>query len=125
MAGFEGKFARQLSFNFSARRQSEKDQPADSQWAPRSATAIDLDVDTAAHTVSSTNLRDLSRHLVKDMVQTRVGDGFLLCVEKEADFGGKQADIASDQRKLGKADELVRMCAQDLRWSSSDRASAC
>ena len=89
MADFEGKFARQLSFNFLARRQSAKTQPADLQRVSCSATAIDLNVDTAARTVSSTNFRNLSRYLVKDMVRSLVSDRFLLCVEKGADLGGK------------------------------------
>ena len=55
-----GKFSCQLSFNFSARYQSAKVQAAKLQRVSCSAAAIDLDADTVAHTISSTNFRDLS-----------------------------------------------------------------
>ena len=85
----------QTRFNFSKQRSTAKKQIAAVQRASRSAK-LDLDHNVGAHAVSTTNFRDLSRYIVEDMRRAMVGTKFLVCDSKDANFGGKQKQIAAD-----------------------------
>ena len=81
---------------------------AAAQRTSRSAV-LDLDHNVGAHAVSTTDFRDLFCYLMEDMISVVVGARFLACVAKHADFGGKQKQIAADQRKVNVAGNSVRI----------------
>ena len=107
MASFDATVEKQMHFSFSARRDSAK-KAASTARASRSSV-LDLDHDLGAHTVSTTDFRDLSRYLMEDLVRSAAGDRFLVCVDKQADFAGVPARIALHQRKEKVGGELVRI----------------
>ena len=107
MASFDATVEKQMHFSFSARRDSAK-KAASTAHASRSSV-LDLDHDLGAHTVSTTDFRDLSRYLMEDLVRSAAGNRFLVCVDKQADFAGVPARIALHQRKEKVGRELVRI----------------
>ena len=107
MDTFDAAFEKQLTFNFSQRRSSHKKLMAE-QRVSRSAI-LDVDHDVAAHNVTTTDFRDLSRYVMEDMVAATAGTRFLVCISKDADFSGTPMDVARDQRKHGVAGDMVRI----------------
>ena len=108
MDKFDVAFDKQTRFSFSQQRSTAKKQTAAAQRTSWSAV-LDLDHNVGPHGVSTTDFRDLSRYIMEDMMRVMVGAGFLVCVAKGADFGGKQKQTAADQRKANVAGDYVRI----------------
>ena len=84
MDKFDRNYQTQLLFNFAQKRASKKRALADEGRASRSASLDDLDYNNAAFHVESTNFQELSRYILEDLLQCKVGDKFLLCLPADS-----------------------------------------
>jgi hypothetical protein len=109
MRCFDSAIEKQLVFNVSERRASAKKQAA----AGRSSRSVVLDLDhnQDSHGVSTTDLRDLSRYLMEDILCSLTGTHFVVCVVKTADagFGGVPACITAEQHWSELGGDLIRI----------------
>ena len=55
---------------------------------------LDLEHDSLAHTVSTTDFCDLSRYMVEDMLRSVAGTRFLVCIDTKSDFENLPREVA-------------------------------
>ena len=113
MLQFDDAFNKQLIFNFSQRHATAKEQTAADRRASRSAV-VDIDRDSDAFNVSTTDFRQLSRYIMEDLIRARSGDSFLICIAKDFDTSGVHPKAATEQRKEGIGGDVVRISGRDF-----------
>ena len=121
MDKFEDAFDKQMRFNFSQHWLTWKEQRAAAQRTSRSAV-LDLDHNVGAHVVSTTDFCNLSCYIMEDIMRVMMGTRFFVCVAMDADFGGKQNQIAADQKKVNVAQFCLHL-RKGSRQSCRDRQS--
>ena len=109
MKAYDDAFHRQILFNFSERRGAEKKNALETGRISRFVD-VDLDHNTQAYNVETTDHRELSRYVLEDMLRTRQDDKFLVLVDKSAEeYSGSPKDAAASQRKSGLGGEDIRI----------------
>ena len=51
---------------------------------------------------------------MEDLIRTRRGDSFLICIAKDYDTSGVHQKAATEQRKLGMGGDVVRISSRDI-----------
>ena len=103
---YDGEFQKQICFNFSATRHSQKKQFAEGRSSRSSATSSLDTIDDA-----TSNYRDLSRYILEDLLRCQQGTSFLLCLP--ADSGDNirldLRNISKQQRQLGIGGDKIKL----------------
>ena len=111
MKKFDDSYQKQILFNFSERRGVEKKKAAEGRGS-RSAD-LDLDHNTQAFNVETTDFRELSRYPLEDMLKSRQGTKFLVLIAKDAaEYEGIPKDAAKLQREAGIGGEDTKISGE-------------
>jgi hypothetical protein len=82
---FDSDYRRQLHFNFSATRITQKQKLAFNATRASRLRDVDLDAlpDNTLSTISSSKRQDLSRYILEDILDCPVGSRFIVCIATE------------------------------------------
>jgi len=85
MERFDADYRRQLHFNFSATRTTQKQKQAFDATRSSRLRDVDLDAlpDNTSPTTSSSKRQDLSRYILEDILDCPVGSRFIVCIATE------------------------------------------
>ena len=85
MERFDADNRRQLHFNFSATRITQKQKQAFDATCASRLRDVDLDAlpDNTASTINSSKRQDLSRYILEDIFDCPVGSRFIVCIATE------------------------------------------
>ena len=121
MEQFDADYRRQLHFNFSATRTTQKQKQASDATRASRLRDVDLDAlpDNTSSTISSSKRQDLSRYILEDILDCPVGSRFIVCIatedndDKRSKYYSETARaIQSDFRSEGLPVETWRMSSK-------------
>ena len=121
MERFDANYRRQLQFNFSATRTTQKQKQAFDATRASHLRDVDLDAlpDNTSSTISSSKRQDLSRYILEDILDCPVGSRFIVCIATEDNddepskyYSETVRAIQSDFRSEGLPVETWRMSSK-------------
>jgi hypothetical protein len=121
MERFDAVYRRQLHFNFSSTRTTQKQKQAFDATRSSHLRDINLDAlpDNTLSTISSSKRQDLSRYILEDILDCPVGSRFIVCIatednddERSKYYSETARAIQSDFRSKGLPVEMWRMSSK-------------
>ena len=121
MERFDADYRRQLHFNFSATRTTQKQKQAFDATRASRLRDVDLDAlpDNTSSTIISSKRQDLSRYILEDILDCPVGSRFIVCIATEDNddepskyYSETVRAIQSDFRSEGLPVETWRMSSK-------------
>ena len=121
MERFDADYRRQLHFNFSATRTTQKQKQAFDATRSSHLRGVNLDAlpDSTSSTIISSKQQDLSRYILEDILDCPVGSRFIVCIatednddERSKYYSETARAIQSDFRSKGLPVETWRMSSK-------------
>jgi hypothetical protein len=85
IASFDNNFRKQLHFNFSATRMSQKQLECSAATRATRLHDIDLDLIPKDMSITTTNRHKLFRYILEDLLDCPVGSRFIVCIATDAE----------------------------------------
>jgi hypothetical protein len=103
IALFDNNFRKQLHFNFSVTRMSQKQLECSAATRATRFNDIDLDLIPKDMSITTTNRHELSRYILEDLLDCPIGSRFIVCIATDAEdlergeyFSNKAQTIANE-----------------------------
>jgi hypothetical protein len=119
MERFDADYRKQLHFNFSATRTTQKHKQAFDATRASRLRDIDLDAltDNTSATINSSKRQDLSQYILEDILDCPVGSRFIVCIAMEDNDDERSkyySETAAGQRQQWK--RLSHLLWQRRQW---------